>query len=118
MSLRARSTPPPCQTVFQYDFNGAIRYIELLKISEEMEAELNQQLAAKDGVITQLQANLDSRDKELESYVEELEATNRAALQAKEDEAAELKRALARAEALLQQNKEVTAVSVVLRERQ
>jgi hypothetical protein len=79
-----------------------------------MEAELNQQLAAKDGVITQLQANLDSRDKELESYVEELEATNRAALQAKEEEAAELKRALA----LLQQNKEVAAVSVVLRERQ
>ena len=75
---------------------------------------MNQQLAAKDGVITQLQANLDSRDKELESYVEELEATNRAALQAKEEEAAELKRALA----LLQQNKEVAAVSVVLRERQ
>jgi peptidoglycan hydrolase CwlO-like protein len=118
MSLRARSTPPPCQTVFQYDFNGAIRYIELLKISEEMEAELNQQLAAKDSVVAQLQANLDSRDKELESYVEELEAANRAALQAKDEEAAELKRALARAEALLQQTKEAAAVSVVLRECQ
>jgi hypothetical protein len=59
------------------------------------------QLAAKDAVIAQkelesqamiaqLQAALASRDKELEDYVDEVEAAQRAALQVKDDEAAQL----------------------------
>jgi hypothetical protein len=96
------------------DVTQSPEYLQLLQVSEEMEADYLKQLAEKDALfaqrelenqqkIAQLEAELAGRDKELESYVEEVEAANQAALQAKVDEAAALKRALDEAEMKLRQ---------------
>lgn len=87
------------------DVTQTPEYMELLQVSEEMEADLMKQLAAKDAIIaekelqsqakiTQLETDLAGRDKELEEFIAEVEATNNAALQAKDDEAAVLRQAL------------------------
>lgn len=104
-----------------FDVTQSPEYLELFKVSEEMEADFAQQLAAKDALIAQkeqvsvakiaeLQESLDSRDREVESYLAELDAANQAALRAKDEEAAALKRALAEAEAQLQQGNSTAAV--------
>ena len=104
-----------------FDVTQSPEYLELFKVSEEMEADFTQQLAAKDALIAQkeqdsqakiaeLQESLDNRDKEVESYLAELDAANQAALRAKDEEAAVLKRALAEAEAQLQQGNSTAAV--------
>jgi hypothetical protein len=95
------------------DVTQTPEYLELLQVSEEMEADFKRMLAEKDDVIAvkeresqakvaQLEASLADRDKELESYVEELEAKHDAALRAKDGETADLKRALAEANDRLQ----------------
>ena len=87
------------------DVTQSAEYLELLQVSEEMEADLMRQLAAKDAIIaekqlesqaqiTRLQADLVGRDKELEEFIAEVESTNNAALRAKDEEAAALKQAL------------------------
>ena len=87
------------------DVTQSAEYLELLQVSEEMEADLMRQLAAKDAIIaekqlesqaqiTRLQADLVGRDKELEEFIAEVESTNNAALRAKDEEAAVLKQAL------------------------
>ena len=88
-----------------FDVTQSPEYMELLQVSEEMEADLMKQLAAKDAIIAgkelqsqakiaQLETDLAGRDKELEEFIAEVEATNNAALRAKDDEAAVLRQAL------------------------
>jgi chromosome segregation ATPase len=107
------------------DVTQTAEYLELMQVSEEMEADLMRQLAEKDQVIAQqlklsqakiaqLEADLAGRDKELESYIEELEAANEAKMKAKDAEAAALKQALSLAEAKLQQPQLAAAVCTQL----
>jgi hypothetical protein len=107
-----------------FDVTQSPEYLELFKVSEEMEADFAQQLAAKDALIAEkerdsvakiaeLQESLDNRDKEVESYIAELDAANQAALTAKDEEAAALKRALAEAEAQLQQLQQGNSTAAV-----
>jgi predicted nucleic acid-binding Zn-ribbon protein len=102
------------------DITQTPEYLELLQVSEEMEADFKKMLSEKDvefaakiaerdavlsakekqsqARIAQLEADIAGRDKELESYVEELEGAHQAALTAKDRDVAELKRVLAEAE--------------------
>jgi hypothetical protein len=95
------------------DVSQTPEYLELLQVSEEMEADFKRMLAEKDAVlaekeqesrarIAQLESDLAGRDKELESYVEELEAAHDAALKAKDSDIVDLRRALLEAEDKLQ----------------
>lgn len=122
---RSKRTPPHFSARFNMaepvDVTQTAEYLELMQVSEEMEADLMRQLAEKDQVIAQqmklsqekiaqLEADLAGRDKELESYIEELEAANEAKMKAKDAEAAALKQALSHAEAKLQQPHPAAAV--------
>lgn len=126
---RSKRTPPPFSARFNMtepvDVTQTAEYLELMQVSEEMEADLMRQLAEKDQVIdqqlklsqakiAQLEADLAGRDKELESYIEELEAANEAKMKAKDAEAVALKQALSLAEAKLQQPQLAAAVRTQL----